>query len=130
MRNEAGGGAGGKGLSAMVVGRWSKCRSLDSDSQRRMEKAFSGVPQEPRIAFASFDLLWEVLTIKRWHILKAMSGQGKLSIREIARRVGRDVKAVHGDVHALLAAGVIDRGEHGVVFPFEAVRVDVMLKAA
>jgi hypothetical protein len=38
---------------------------------------------------------------------------------------------VHGDVHALLEAGVIDRtGEGLVVFPYDAVHVDFMLKAA
>jgi predicted transcriptional regulator len=29
-----------------------------------------------------------------------MTGQGALSIREVARRVGRDVKAADGDVTA------------------------------
>ena len=46
-------------------------------------------------------------------------------------RVGRDVKAVHGDVVALLNAGVLSRAaEGGVVFPFEAVKVEFMLEAA
>ena len=67
---------------------------------------------------------------KRWNIIRAMTGQGPLAIREVARRVGRDVKAVHGDVLALVSAGVIDRTENGVVFPYDAVHVDFMLKAA
>jgi predicted transcriptional regulator len=49
----------------------------------------------------------------RWNIIKAITGIGPLSIREIARRVGRDVKAVHRDVHALLDAGVIERNAEG-----------------
>jgi len=52
-----------------------------------------------------------VLTAKRWDVLKAMTGQGPLTIREVARRVGRDVKAVHGDVHALIDAGLLERTE-------------------
>ena len=60
-----------------------------------------------------------------------MAGQGPLTIREVARRVERDVKAVHGDIQALLNAGVLDRTEKGrVVFPFDAVRVDFTLRAA
>jgi predicted transcriptional regulator len=106
------------------------CVSSIEDSQRRMAEAFSGVPQEARIAFASFDLLWQVLTAKRWHILKAMAGQGELSMREVARRAGRDVKAVHGDIQALLNAGVVNRGRSGVVFPFDSIHVDVLLNAA
>lgn len=46
-----------------------------------------------------------------------------LSIREAARRVGRDVKAVHGDVTALLKEGVIDRSGRLVVFPYDGVHV-------
>jgi predicted transcriptional regulator len=84
-----------------------------------------------RISFATPELLWKVLTAKRWELLKAMCGAGPISIREAARRVERDVKAVHGDITALLNAGVLDRVEDGrVVFPFEAVKVEFLLHAA
>jgi len=84
-----------------------------------------------RISFATPELLWKVLTAKRWALLKAMCGAGPISIREAARRVERDVKAVHGDVTALLNAGGLDRVEDGrVVFPFEAVKVEFLLHAA
>lgn len=84
-----------------------------------------------RISFATPELLWKVLTAKRWELLRAMCGAGPISIREAARRVGRDVKAVHGDVTALLAAGVLDRAEDGrVVFPYEAIKVEFLLNAA
>ncbi len=84
-----------------------------------------------RISFATPDLLWQVLTAKRWEILKALCGVGPVSIREAARRVGRDVKAVHGDVTALLKAGVLEQAPHGgVVFPYEAVKVEFLLRAA
>ena len=53
-----------------------------------------------------------------------------LSIREAARRVGRDVKAVHGDVTALLKEGVIDRSGRLVVFPYDGVHVDFVLEKA
>ncbi|CUS33742.1 conserved hypothetical protein [Candidatus Nitrospira nitrosa] len=84
-----------------------------------------------RISFATPELLWKVLTAKRWELLKAMCGAGPLSIREAARRVGRDVKAVHTDVTALLNAGVLDRGKDGrVILPFDAVKVEFLLHAA
>jgi predicted transcriptional regulator len=57
------------------------------------------------------ELLWKVLTAKRWEVLKVMAGQGPLTIREVARRVERDVKAVHGDAHALIDAGLLERTE-------------------
>ena len=87
--------------------------------------------REARIGFATPELLWQVLTVKRWELLKTLCGAGPLSIREAARRVDRDVKAVHGDVMALLEAGVIDRTLNGMVeFPFETVKVEFVLKAA
>lgn len=72
-----------------------------------------------------------MLTAKRWELLKALCSAGPVSIREAARRVERDVKAVHGDVTALLDAGILTRTEDGrIEFPFDAVKVDFMLKAA
>jgi predicted transcriptional regulator len=92
----------------------------------------SGRPQKTaRISFASPELLWRVLTAKRWELLKALCGAGPVSIREAARRVGRDVKAVHSDVTALLLSGVLDRTESGQIeFPYEAVKVEFLLEAA
>ena len=84
-----------------------------------------------RISFATPELLWKVLTAKRWELLKALCGAGAVSIREAARRVGRDVKPVHSDVTALLNAGVLDRVEGGrIVFPFDAVKVEFLLEVA
>jgi len=37
---------------------------------------------------------------------------------------------VHGDVQALLGAGVLDRSGNRIVFPYDAVHVDFMLRAA
>ncbi|MBL8514816.1 MAG: DNA-binding protein [Betaproteobacteria bacterium] len=87
--------------------------------------------REARIAFATPELLWQVLSAKRWDLLKALCGSGPMSIREAARRVGRDVKAVHGDVTALLKAGVLERSpDGGVVFPYASVKVEFLLRAA
>lgn len=87
--------------------------------------------REARISFATPELLWQVLTAKRWELLKALSGAGPMSIREVARRVGRDVKAVHRDVTALLNAGVLSRTADGSVeFPFQVVKVEFVLQAA
>jgi predicted transcriptional regulator len=60
-----------------------------------------------RISFVTPELLWKGLIAKRWELIKAMACQGPMTLREAARRVGRDVKAVHSDTHALLAAGIL-----------------------
>ncbi|HEY6846950.1 MAG TPA: hypothetical protein VI320_12110 [Terracidiphilus sp.] len=104
--------------------------SID-DAQKQLAAAFRGEYVGEFISFATVELLWKVLTAKRWDILQAMTGQGEMTIREIARRNDRDVKAVHGDVQALLLAGVLNRAESGrVVFPYDAVRVDFTLRKA
>ncbi|HVY16288.1 MAG TPA: transcriptional regulator [Rhodopila sp.] len=101
------------------------------ETRHQMAAAFRGEPVCAFIGFATVELLWTVLTAKRWAILRAMTGQGEMTIREIARRVDRDVRAVHGDVQALLVAGVLDRaGSGGVVFPYDAVHVDFTLRKA
>ena len=100
------------------------------DVTARALAAFSGRPQGAHISFASAELLWRTLTRKRWELLQAMAGRGPMSIREVARQVGRDVKAVHGDVSALVSAGLLERAEDKVIFPYTAVHVDFMLTAA
>ena len=104
-----------------------------ADGLAAFKAAWSGDSPEtdPRISFASPELLWRVLTAKRWELLRAMTGQGPMTLRQAARRVGRDGKAVHGDVNALAAAGLVLRHADGrFEFPFDAVHVDFMLRAA
>ena len=99
--------------------------------RRRALDAFKGRKQGARISFAAPELLFRLLTAKRWELIRAMAGAGPLTIRAAARRVSRDVKAVHGDIHALLNAGILRKTDEGrVEFPFDAIRVDVMLHTA
>ena len=101
------------------------------DSLADFTKALTtGASSTPRISFETPELLWQTLTGKRWEILKTMTGCGTLSIREVARRVNRDVKAVHGDIHALLNAGLLKKSDTGVIFPYNGIHVDFMLQAA
>src|SRR3989339_658131 len=94
---------------------------------QRFQRALKGESQGAFISFESPGLLFKVLSGKRWDLLKVMTGAGPMTIREAARRMERDVKAVHGDVHALLNAGILQKTENGrIVFPFDAVHVDFM----
>lgn len=96
----------------------------------RARRAASGIPQGTRITFTSLDLLWRVITPKRLDILRAMAGGETMTIREVARRVGRDVKAVHGDVRSLVEAGLVDETQDGVRFDYDGLHLDVVLMAA
>lgn len=107
-------------------------RTPQSALAEALAAAKSGKPQKSaRISFANPELLWRVFTAKRWDLIKALCGAGPVSIREAARRVSRDVKAVHADVKALLLAGVLDKTELGLVeFPYDTVKVEFLLEAA
>ena len=103
------------------------------DVMAEFSRAWKSVKQQKaaRISFASPELLWKVLTAKRWELLKALCGAGPVSIREAARRVERDIKSVHRDVIALISAGLLNRTEKGgVEFPYEAIKVEFLLQAA
>jgi predicted transcriptional regulator len=113
-------------MTTVTIGIASK-----EDAKARMLQAFHGKKKGAFISFASAELLWKVITPKRWQVLQAMTGAGPIAIREVARRVERDVKSVHGDVQALLKAGVLDRADDGrIEFPYDAVHVDFVLRAA
>lgn len=91
----------------------------------------TGKPAGAFITFPTVEALWSALTVKRWAIVHALCGAGPVTLREAARRVGRDVKGVHTDVHALLTAGVLDKtGDGRIVFPYDAVHVDFVMQAA
>ena len=47
----------------------------------------TGKPQRnARISFETPELLWKVLTARRWELLKSLCGVGPVSIREAADR--------------------------------------------
>lgn len=71
------------------------------------------------------------LSEKRWEIVRAAQGKGELSVRELARAVGRDVKRVHEDVVILAELGMLERTEGGgVICPYSSMHIDMYLKAA
>jgi len=81
------------------------------------------------LSFASYEDLHRILAPKRMEIVRAMAGQGALSYREVARRVDRDYKGVHSDLTSLVQAGVVDRVEDGVIFPYGAIHFAFEIKA-
>jgi predicted transcriptional regulator len=97
---------------------------------RCVREALSGKKQGAYITFESADVIFRVLTPNRRRLLEALAGAGPVSIREAARRVGRDVKAVHGDIQALIDAGIMEQTDKGVVFPYDAVRIEATIASA
>ena len=103
------------------------------DSHREIVELLErgGAVPTPRIGFVTYELFHNVLAPNRMAVIRAMAGAGPLSIREVARRVGRDFKGVHTDVTALLNNGLVEKTVEGtVVFPYDRIHVDFEIGAA
>jgi predicted transcriptional regulator len=95
------------------------------------QAAKSDVYQGEVLNFESPAHFFGQLTEKRWEIVRATQGKGELSVRELARVVGRDVKRVHDDVVVLAELGLLERTEGaGVLCPYTSMHIDMHLEAA
>ncbi|TAN53676.1 MAG: hypothetical protein EPN21_00825 [Methylococcaceae bacterium] len=71
------------------------------------------------------------LTSRRWAMVSALLGAGEVPVRELARRLGRDVKRVHEDACVLVELGLIERtASGGLVCPFADVHMDMHMRRA
>src|SRR5678815_4552720 len=61
------------------------------------------------LTFVNLQLLLRTLTPARWTLLERLRADGPLSVNELARRLERDYKNVHGDVKRLAELGLIER---------------------
>ncbi|HGJ5860137.1 MAG TPA: helix-turn-helix domain-containing protein [Arsenophonus nasoniae] len=79
--------------------------------------------------FPSIEQLTKVmLQPNRLNIINVMAGAEPMSIRELARRLNRDFRAVHRDVKMMLDADIIERDDDKIVFPFKAVHFDFTIE--
>lgn len=103
--------------------------SSEDEMRRRTAAAFRGKNQGEWITFSSVELLWKVMTPRRWELVRLMAGAGPMSLRGVARLVRRDVKNIHADVQALLKYGVLEKTADGeIVFPYDSVHVDFTIE--
>ncbi len=101
------------------------------ETKRRMKAALRGQQQGFWYSFDTRSDLLRTLNPNRWALIEALTGQGPMGVRELARRVDRDVKGVHTDAQALVLCGLIEKTEEGKLnFPYDAVHVDFTLNAA
>lgn len=82
-----------------------------------MEAIESGQTPEPHmgIGFESLPQLLAIFTPKRWELIAYLSEHGPLSVAELARRLERNYKNVHGDVAVLTEWMVVERDDAGLV---------------
>jgi len=96
-----------------------------------VRKARSERYQGEVLNFEKPELFLSRLTLLRWNIVKTLLGAGELPVREVARRVRRDVKRVHGDIEILTEMGLVERTvSGGVLCPFDDIHIDLHLTRA
>jgi predicted transcriptional regulator len=94
------------------------------------KRATSRSYQGEVLNFESAGSFFGKLTERRWDLVHALQGQGPMPVRELARRVARDVRRVHDDVEVLAELGLLERTDSGgVECPFESVHIDMRLTA-
>ena len=91
----------------------------------------SGERAEPEdnVTFVSWSALASHLTDKRYELLRRLHRQPAVSIRAVARELGRDFKRVHEDVKALEAVGLIEREEGPLRADYDEIRASIRLDA-
>ncbi|MDR2874829.1 MAG: hypothetical protein LBV44_02725, partial [Methylobacillus sp.] len=105
--------------------------SLDEIKARTLA-AIHGKPAEtPRHTFLTYEHLLRTITPGHLGLLEALAGAGPLGVRELSRRVQRDVKGVHTDAQALVKARLIEKKSDGkLLFPYDEVDVHFAVKVA
>jgi len=84
----------------------------------------------PTLNFLNYSDMHKILSPARLAVIKTLAGNGDLSIREVARRLNRDVHAVHKDITMLEHAGVIDKTKQGISFPYDGLHFDFDISVA
>ena len=82
---------------------------------------------ERHVSFESMDMLARTLTAKRIETIRALRREKAHSVRELAARLHRDVKNVHGDLKALVDAGIVDQDETGYHTDVTHIRTEIAL---
>jgi len=110
--------------------------TIDADWQSALRKtartAFAATSyQGEKLNFETPQAFFSRLTSRRWALLNALQGAGEVPVRELARRVQRDVKRVHEDAAELVNLGLIERTERGgLVCPYSDIHMDMHMRRA
>ncbi len=105
--------------------------ALRAAGKRAVTGLETGEYQGETLNFETPGAFFSRLTERRWELLDALLGSGTVGVRELARRLGRDVKRVHEDAATLAELGLIEKDERGALnCPFENIHVDMMMASS
>jgi predicted transcriptional regulator len=116
---------------AIIRIRRNTAAALSEMGEQFIEAWRQGKSDTDTFDFESPKALFAVLTPKRWEVLERLQALGEISLRGLARSLGRDVKRVHEDAAVLLEWGLIERMESGKLHvPYEKIHIEFDLLAA
>jgi predicted transcriptional regulator len=88
------------------------------------------VQEKHRLHFENLEMLLKILTPGRWALLKKLHANGPMSIRALAKDLGRDYKNVHTDVRRLENISLIERTKNNrIKVPWDIVEARLLLAA-
>lgn len=94
--------------------------------ERTLRAIETGVYEGAFVTFSSHAQLFEIFTAKRVALIEKLQHAGPLTLRGLARAVGRDVKRVHEDVAVLIDWFAVERDEQNkLVVPYDHIRFDI-----
>jgi predicted transcriptional regulator len=118
-----------KQVKIEIKGEKESARDFIKAWRRAERKAPPETPQE-RIYFKDLATLLSAMTPKRLELLKALRSTGPLSVRALAKVIGRDYKNTHGDAKALERLGLIHRDSKGLLHvPWNSIMAEMALAA-
>lgn len=112
-----------------LIVRVSSLKSSLAKFKNVWERAEKGEQFETPVEVLSFEnaSLMKVLSPKRFELLQVLHLLGAVSIRQLAKEVGRDYSNVHQDVKALNRIGVILEKEGKYYVPWETIVTEISL---
>lgn len=123
-------------MARQVKTLWIEVRPQEEEHEMKEVRAVLAGERaaRTRYSFRSAESFLATLTPQRWALLQGLLGEEGLSLRALARKTGRDVRAVHADVHRLLAQGLLDKRDDGrLALPFgevfDEIHVDFTVQA-
>jgi len=103
-------------------------REAGALAQRGME---CGHYQGDYMNYAVPSMFFGRLTAHRWDIVACLLGQGTVGVRELARRLGREVKRVHEDTKVLVDLGLLEKTDRGALrCPYAHIHIDMPATAS
>ena len=106
--------------------------AIEKDASRRFIDAWHRAERgeslrERHLAFESWDALARVLTGKRMDLLRHVRRHKVMSVRALAKALGRDYSNVHADVQALTAAGLLEADANGLRADYDAIETKIAI---